>query len=164
MDIKSDWDRGLEYMRKPTFNETAVIGYGFYMFFTLLIEPNWMYANIEKNPDSMYVAYLNLLGSQLNIAVFSLIVALVTMGILFTQNYTFRIAVNLLGLVYFTIISASYIFSYPNLGLGLAAIIVVTQISNINMLIDEQQEGRKRKIIYDSYHDDEGGEEDDTEK
>ena len=34
-------------MRKPTFNESVAIGYGFYMFFTLLIDPNWMYANIE---------------------------------------------------------------------------------------------------------------------
>lgn len=151
-------------MRKPTFNETAVIGYGFYMFFTLIIEPNWMYANIDKNPDSMYVAYLELLGSQLNIAIFSLIVALVTMGILFTQNYTFRIMVNLLGLTYFTIISASYIFSYPNIGLGLAGILVITQIKNINILIDEQQEDRKRKIICDSYHDDKGGEPSDSEK
>src|SRR5699024_6391360 len=125
----------------------------FYMFFTLMIDPNWMYANIAENPDSMYVAYLNLLGSQFNIAIFSLIVAVVTMGILFTQNYTFRIVVNLIGLIYFTIISASYIFSYPNLGLGLAAIIVVTQINNINMLIDEKQEERKRKIICNSYHD-----------
>lgn len=146
-------------MRKPTFNETVVIGYGFYMFFTLMIDPNWMYANIAENPDSMYVAYLNLLGSQFNIAIFSLIVAVVTMGVLFMQNYTFRIAVNLIGLIYFTIISASYIFSYPNLGLGLAAIIVVTQINNINMLIDQQQEERKRKIICNSYHDDEGGDE-----
>lgn len=146
-------------MRKPTFNETVVIGYGFYMFFTLMIDRNWMYANIAENPDSMYVAYLNLLGTQFNIAIFSLIVAVVTMGVLFTQNYTFRIVVNLIGLIYFTIISASYIFSYPNLGLGLAAIIVVTQINNINMLIDEQQEERKRKIICNSYHDDEGGEE-----
>lgn len=146
-------------MRKPTFNETAVIGYGFYMFFTLMIEPNWMYANIEKDPDSMYVAYLEFLGSQFNIAIFSLIVAVVTVGILFTQNYMFRISVNLIGLIYFTIISASYIFSYPNLGLGLAAILVVTQISNINRLIDEQQEDKKRKIICNSYHDDEGGDE-----
>ena len=164
MDIKPDWDRGLEYMRKPTFNETAVIGYGFYMFFTLLIDPNWMYANIEKNPDSMYAAYLDLLGSQLNIAIFSLIVAVMTMVVLFTQNYMFRISVNLIGLIYFTIISASYIFSYPNLGLGLAAILVATQISNINRLIDEQQEDRKRKIICNSYHDDEGGEKVDSKE
>lgn len=151
-------------MRKPTFNETAVIGYGMYMFFTLMLEPNWMYANIEDNPNSMYVAYLEFLGSQFNIAIFSLIVALVTMSILFTQNYTFRIMVNLLGLTYFTIISASYIFSYPNLGLGLAAILVITQIKNINMLIDEQQEVRKQKIICDNYHSEKGGEHSDSKE
>ena len=149
-------------MRKPTFNETAVIGYGLYMWFTLSVDKNWMYENIEKNPDSMYVAYLNLLGSQTNIAIFSLIVAFLTMGMLFVSNYTFRIAISLLGLIYFTIISASYIFSYPNLGLGMSAILVITMIANINRLIDDQQEAKKKKIICDSY--DERGENDSQPK
>lgn len=138
-------------MRKPDFNESAVIGYASYMFFTLLIGGEWMFRAIQNNPESMYAAYLDFLGSQTNLAVFSLAVALVTIFILFVENYIFRIVVNLIGLVYFTILAASYVFSYPNLGLGLALIFVLMMVANINRLIDEQQEDRKRKIMCDSY-------------
>lgn len=138
-------------MRKPNFNESAVIGYAAYMFFTLLVNRGWMFQVIQDNPESMYATYLEFLGSQTNLAVFSLAVALVTIFILFVENYIFRIAVNLIGLVYFTILAASYVFSYPNLGLGLALIFVLMMVININRLIDEQQEDRKRKIMCDSY-------------
>lgn len=122
-----------------------------------MIDRNWMYEAVADNPDSMYVKYLDLLGSQFNIAMFSLAVAVLTMAILFTQKYYVRIAINLLGLVYFTMLAASFVFSYPNLGLGMSAIMVVIMIANINRLIDEQQEARKRKIICDNYHDDSKG-------
>lgn len=142
-------------MRKPSLSETIVIAYAGYMWFTLSVDPNWLYQSIEENPDSMYAAYLNFLGSQFNVAMFSLLVAILMIIVLFFQNYTLRIAANLVGLIYFTILSASYVFSYPNLGLGLALIFTTLLVANINRLIDEQQEVKKHKIICDSY--DEGG-------
>src|SRR5699024_11760276 len=66
------------------------------------------------------------------------------------KNYTARIIVNIVGLVYFTILAVSFVFSYPNLGLGMAAIIVVVIITNINLLIDEQSERDKKRIMCDS--------------
>lgn len=144
-------------LRKPNFSESAVIGYAGYMWFTLTIDNNWFYQAIEDDPDSMYAAYLETFQTQGNLALFSLILALVTMGILFIDNYLIRIIVNLLGLVYFTILSASYIFSYPNLGLGLALILVVAMIANINFLINEKVEKDKKKIMCDSYKEESEG-------
>lgn len=149
-------------MRKPSLNETIVIAFSLYMVFTLSIDTKWMYTALEEDPDSMYAMYLELLGSQPNIAVFSGVVAGITIAALFVQHYLIRIASNLIGLVYFSILSASFIFSYPNLGLGLSAIFVVIMLVNINRLIDEHQDERKKKIMEDSYC--EGGEEDDAER
>lgn len=149
-------------MRKPTFNETFIIGFTVYSFFTLMIDRNFMYETVANNPDSMYASYLGLMGSQLNIAIVSLLLAGITMSGLFVHNYNIRIIVSLLGLVYFTIIAASFVFSYPNFGLGISALVITTMIANINHLIDEQQEARKRNIICDNYHNDKGGEKDEN--
>lgn len=138
-------------LRKPNFAEVFSIAFGGYMWFTLTIDSDWLYRNMESNPDSMYWAYMELVGSQFNLAMFSLAVALITIGMLFVRSYTLRIIANVIGLIYFTILAASYVFSYPNIGLGMSAIIVVMLISNINSLIDEQQEEKKHKIICDSY-------------
>jgi hypothetical protein len=138
-------------MRKPNISETIVIAYAFYMWFTLTIDNTWFYSAIQDDPNSMYAAYLNFFHTQGNLAITSLVVGFLTVGILFVENYILRIFVNGIGLVYFTILAASYIFSYPNLGLGLSAIITVIMIANINRLIDEKQEERKHKIICDSY-------------
>lgn len=141
-------------MRKPQLSESIIIGYALYMSFTLMVDRNLLAAGIEKNPDSMYRMYLELLGSQQNVILLSLAVAFISCAVLFTQNYTVRIISSIVGLVYFTILAVSFVFSYPNLGLGLAAIIVIIIIANVNLLIDEQNERTKMRIIQDSFNDD----------
>lgn len=138
-------------MRKPKFGETVVIGYTLYMLFTLGVDPQLFQKAIERNPESMYVAYVDFMGSERNVMMFSAVTLLITVLTLFTNHYTPQIIVHVIGIIYFTIIVASYIFSYPNIGLGLGAIIVVKLIIDVNRVIDEQQEAHKRKIICDSY-------------
>lgn len=138
-------------MRKPRFGEAAVIGYTLYMLFTLGIDPRLFQEAIERNPESMYVAYVDFMGSERNVMIFSAVTLLITVLTLFTNKYTPRIIVHVIGIIYFTIIVASYIFSYPNIGLGIGAIIVINLIIDVNRVIDEQQEALKRKIICDSY-------------
>lgn len=138
-------------MRKPQLSESIIIGYALYMSFTLMLDRNFLADGIERNPDSMYKMYLELLGSQQNIILVSLAVAFITCGVLFTQNYTVRIITSIVGLVYFTLLAVSFVFSYPNLGLGLSAIVVIIIIANVNLLIDEQNERTKMRIIHDSY-------------
>lgn len=138
-------------MRKPQLSESIIIGYAIYMSFTLMVDRNFLADGIESNPDSMYRMYLELLGSQQNVVLLSLAVAFITGVVLFTHNYTVRIISSIVGLVYFTILAVSFVFSYPNLGLGLAAIIVIIIIANVNLLIDEQNERTKKRIICDSF-------------
>lgn len=138
-------------MRKPQLNEVIIIGYGSYVWFTLSFDPDFFYRAIADNPESMYAAYIGFLGTQQNLAIFSLVLALVTIAVLFTERYSLRIISALVGLVYFTILAASYIFSYPNLGLGLSALMLGVLIFNINRLIDEKEEAKKRKLLCDNY-------------
>jgi len=137
-------------MRKPQISEAIIIGYSLYMWFTLTLDGEFLERGIANNPDSMYRMYLELMGTQRNVVFISLAVALLTILVLFVKSYTARIIVNIVGLVYFTILAVSFVFSYPNLGLGMAAIIVVVIISNINLLIDEQSERDKKRIMCES--------------
>lgn len=144
-------------IRRPKLNETIIMAYGLYVWFTLNIDPNFFYSAIEDNPESMYAMYLDFLGSQNNVALFSLIVAILTVVTLFTKNYMLRIITSFIGLIYFTILAASYVFSYPNLGLGMALLIMGMIIFDINKTISEKECETKRKIMADSYKS-EGGE------
>lgn len=144
-------------MRKPRFSEATVIGYTLYMIFTLGIDPRLFQAAIERNPESMYVAYVDFMGSERNVMIFSAVTLVITVLTLFTERYTPQIIVHVIGIIYFTIIVASYIFSYPNIGLGMGAIIVIKLIIDVNRVIDDQQDARKRKIISDNFK---GGEND----
>lgn len=137
-------------MRKPQLSESIIIGYSLYMWFTLTLDREFLERGIEANPDSMYRMYLELLGTQQNVVNLSFAVAILTIIVLFVNNYTARIVVSIVGLVYFTLLAVSFVFSYPNLGLGLAAIVVVIIITNINLLIDEQSERSKKRIMCES--------------
>lgn len=137
-------------MRKPQLSESIIIGYSLYMWFTLTLDKEFLVRGIEGNPDSMYRMYLELMGTQQNVVNLSFVVAILTIIVLFVNNYTARIVVSIVGLVYFTLLAVSFVFSYPNLGLGLAAIVVVIIISNINLLIDEQSERAKKRIMCES--------------
>lgn len=137
-------------MRKPQISEAIIIGYSLYMWFTLTLDGEFLERGIANNPDSMYRMYLELMGTQQNVVLISLAVAILTILVLFVKSYTARIIVNIVGLVYFTILAVSFVFSYPNLGLGMAAIIVVVIITNINLLIDEQSERDKKRIMCES--------------
>lgn len=141
-------------MRKPQLSESIIIGYSLYMWFTLTLDRNFLEKGIEANPDSMYRMYLELLGTQQNVVNLSFAVAILTIIVLFVNNYTARIVVSIVGLVYFTLLAVSFVFSYPNLGLGLAAIVVVIIITNINLLIDEQSERAKKRIMCESVNKD----------
>lgn len=143
-------------MRKPRLNEAIIIGYATYVWFTLSVDPEFFYNSIADNPESMYAMYMAFLGTQKNLALISLGLALLNAGILFTHNYILRILSNLIGIVYFAILAASYIFSYPNLGLGLSSIMIVILIFDVNRLIDEYTEEKKRKIYEANFT--EGGE------
>ena len=141
-------------MRKPQLSETIIIGYSLYMWFTLTLDGEFLERGIANNPDSMYRMYLELLGTQQNVVNLSFAVAILTIIVLFVNNYTARIVVSIVGLVYFTLLAVSFVFSYPNLGLGLAAIVVVIIITNINLLIDEQSERAKKRIMCGSVNKD----------
>ncbi len=144
-------------MRKPRLNEAVIIGYASYVWFTLTIDPEFFYNSIAENPASMYAMYTAFLGSQTNLALFSLALALANIGVLFTRNYVIRVITSITGIVYFTILAASYIFSYPNLGLGLSAIMIVILIFDVNRLIDEYAESKKKEIFNCNFN---GGTED----
>lgn len=145
-------------MRKPQISEAIIIGYSLYMWFTLTLDGEFLERGIADNPDSMYRMYLELMGTQSNVVLISLAVAILSIMVLFTRSYTARIIVSIIGLVYFTILAVSFVFSYPNFGLGMAAIIVVVIITNINLLIDEQSERDKKRIMCESVIDEESSE------
>lgn len=137
-------------MRKPRLNELAIILFAGYMAITLAVAPSMFEDAIANNPESLYANYMKILGTQSNMAWISLAIALASFATLFTEQFTVRILMNVAGLVFFTFISASFLFNYPNIGLGAVVLVVVWLFIELWKLIDESEEVKKRKIIVDN--------------
>lgn len=143
----------VEGLRKPSLSELAVTIFAGYMALTLTVAPTMFEDAIANNPESMYANYMMLLGTQSNLAWISLTVALASFAALFTEHYTVRMLTSVLGLVYFTFISASYLFNYPNIGLGIVILVISWLFIELWKLIDESEEVKKRQIIVDNQKD-----------
>lgn len=128
-------------------DELASVLFAGSIFFTLLVAPEMFADRIAENPDSLYVGYINIVGSQQNLAIISLGVGLLIFASFFTRIYNLRILSNVVGIIYTTFITASYIFNYPNLSLGLLVIMVIWQIYETNRLIDEGEDEKSKKIL-----------------
>lgn len=128
-------------------NELASAMFAASIFFTLMIAPELFADQITENPESLYAGYVNMVGSQQNLAFISLGVALLIFGSFFIRYYNARIIVNVVAIVYTSFITASYIFNYPNLGLGLLMIMIIWQIYETNKLIDESEDEKSKQII-----------------
>lgn len=147
-------------MRKPKMDELATVLFAGSIFFTLLVAPELFAERIAENPESLYVGYVALVGSQQNLAIISLIVSAIVFATFFTRIYNFRIMSNVIGIIYTTFITASYIFNYPNLALGLLVIMIIWQIYELFQLIDESEDEKAKKILAKSLKETEENEED----
>lgn len=134
-------------MRKIEMYELAIVMFAGSIFFTLMIAPDLFAEQIAMNPDSLYAGYVDVVGSQRNLAFIALAVAVVSFGSFFIRNFNIRILINSLGIVFTTFITASYLFNYPNLGLGLLMIMIIWQIYEVNKLIDKSEDEKAKKIL-----------------
>lgn len=150
-------------MRKPKMDELAAVLFAGSIFFTLLVAPNLFAEQIAENPESLYVGYVAIVGSQQNLAIISLIVSAIVFASFFTRIYNLRIMSNVIGIIYTTFITASYVFNYPNLALGLLVIMIIWQIYETNQLIDESEDEKSKKILAKSLKETEENEEDEED-
>lgn len=151
-------------MRKLQMNELASAMFAASIFFTLMIAPELFADRIAENPESLYVGYVEMVGSQQNLAFISLGVTVLIFGSFFIRNYNTRIMVNVVAIVYSSFITASYVFNYPNLALGLLVIMIIWQIYETNKLIDESEDEKSKKILQKSLEKEEDIHEKDIEE
>lgn len=134
-------------MRKVEMYELAIVMFAGSIFFTLMIAPNMFADQIALDPNSLYAGYVEVIGSQQNLALISLVVAIITFASFFIRNYNIRILINSIGIVFTTFITASYLFNYPNLGLGLLMVMIIWQIYEVNKLVDKSEDEKAKKIL-----------------
>lgn len=134
-------------MRKLKMNELASAMFAASIFFTLMIAPELFADRIAENPDSLYQGYVEMVGSQQNLAFISLGVTVLIFTSFFIRNYNVRILVSVVAIVYTSFITASYVFNYPNLALGLLVIMIIWQIYEANKLIDESEDEKSKQIL-----------------
>lgn len=137
-------------MRKPEMNELATLMFAGSVFFTLMLAPTMFADAIALNPDSLYQGYIDMVGTQRNLAFISLGVFVAMFASFFTRVYNIRILVNSAALVYTTFIAASYLFNYPNLSIGLIVVIIIWQIYEINKLIDSSEDCKAERVLKES--------------
>lgn len=139
-------------MRRIEMYELATAMYAASVFFTLAIAPELFAERIAENPDSLYQGYIDVVGSQSNLALISLVVTGLIFGSFFIRSFNVRIMIGVIGIIYTTFITASYVFNYPNLALGLLIIMIIWQIYEVNKLINKSEDEKSKRILQQSLH------------
>lgn len=137
-------------MRKPEWAEMFMIIFPVYIWFTLMIDVNlFMDANTDKS-TSVYSTYIEMVGSQSNLAWLSLTVAAVVFTSLYVRKDTYLIFVAIIGFSYHMFITASFLINYPNIAFGIMSLFGVWLGARIYRLIDVSEEKKKEKILLNS--------------
>lgn len=140
-------------MRKPKWNEIVVMLFALYMWFTLTVEPELFMSGATDKAENVYATYISMVGSQRNLAWISLGVSVLCFLNLFTSRFPILISVQIIGLIYYFFITASFLLNYPNIAFGVMSLVSIALFQEILKLIDESEERKKSKILND-----EGGE------
>lgn len=145
-------------MRKPKWNEIIVMMFSIYMWFTLTVDPNLFIDGSTNKADSVYATYIQMVGSQQNLAWISLAVSVLFFLILFTTRYSVLITVHIIGLLYYFFITASFLLNYPNIAFGIMSLVSIALFVEIMNLIDESEDVKKMKILNEDEYEYKGGE------
>lgn len=148
-------------MRKPEWAEMFMISFAVYIWFTLMVDADLFLSGIEKNSTSVYSTYIEMVGSQRNLAWLSLAVAVIVFTSLYIKKDTYLIFVAIIGFSYHMFITASFLINYPNIAFGIMSLFGVWLGARIYRLIDVSEEKKKEKILLNSeyrYEENEGGE------
>lgn len=147
-------------MRKPEWAEMFMISFAVYIWFTLMVDADLFLSGIEKNSTSVYSTYIEMVGSQRNLAWLSLAVAVIVFTSLYIKKDTYLIFVAIIGFSYHMFITASFLINYPNIAFGIMSLFGVWLGARIYRLIDVSEEKKKEKILLKSeyhYEENEGG-------
>ncbi|MCJ0969733.1 hypothetical protein [Mammaliicoccus sciuri] len=106
-------------MRKLSTIEQISVVYTSYFAITLF------FANslFDKEQSNLYQALLKVIPSQLGWCVFGLDITFFYIVSMFYKKHGFAMFVNGLNGVFFTLISVTYLFTYPNIGLAIFALV-----------------------------------------
>lgn len=133
-------------IRKPKLEETLVMLFAVYVWFTLVIEPNLFESRIDLGGNSVYGTYVGLVGNQNNLALISLGVAFLYLIGLFIRHVNILIFIHIIGMIYYAFITASFLLNYPNIGLGVLGLVSFWLLYQIYSEIDMSEEIKKQKI------------------
>lgn len=134
-------------MRKPKWNEIGLMFFTAYMWFTLTVDPNLFFDGSTNKADSVYATYIQMVGSQQNLAWISLTVSVLFFLALFTKRYAIIITVHIIGLIYYFFITASFLINYPNVAFGVMSLVSIPLFIEILNQVDESEEHKKNKIL-----------------
>lgn len=137
-------------MRKPEWAEMFMISFAVYIWFTLMVDADLFLSGIEKNSTSVYSTYIEMVGSQRNLAWLSLAVAVIVFTSLYIKKDTYLIFVAIIGFSYHMFITASFLINYPNIAFGIMSLFGVWLGARIYRLIDVSEEKKKEKILLNS--------------
>ena len=132
--------------------------FSLYMWFTLTVDPNLFIDGSTNKADSVYATYIDMDGSQQNLAWISLAVSVLFFLILFTARYSILITIHIVGLIYYFFITASFLLNYPNIAFGIMSLVSIALFVEIMHLIDESEDAKKTKILNEGKYEYKGGE------
>ncbi|MCJ0907688.1 hypothetical protein MTW84_00580 [Mammaliicoccus sciuri] len=131
-------------MRRLATIEQINILYAPYFVITLFFADD-LFSNEQSE---LYKSLLKVIPSQIGWCIFALIITVMYVLSMFIKHHGISMFVNGLSGIFFTLISVTYLFTYPNIGLAIFALVGLKSFQQVFKISNqhEQEKTEKYKI------------------
>lgn len=128
-------------MRKISSIEQIAMIYTSYFAITLY------FANslFDKEQSNLYQSLLKVIPSQMGWCLFAMIITILFVISMFWKSFYLAMIVNGVSGVFFTLISVTYLFTYPNIGLAIFALVGFKNFQQIFKLSNQHEQIKTEK-------------------
>lgn len=96
----------------------------------------------NSEQSNLYRSLLQVLPSQMAWCVFGLIITLLYILSMFWKHHAFAMFINGLSGVFFTLVSVTYLFTYPNIGLAIFALVGFKSFQEVYKISNNHEQNK----------------------
>ncbi|MEX5937127.1 hypothetical protein [Mammaliicoccus sciuri] len=128
-------------MRKLSTIEQINILYAPYFSITLFFAQELF----NKEQSNLYQSLLKVIPNQMGWCIFGLIITIFYVLSMFWNHHAIAMFVNGLSGVFFTLISVTYLFTYPNIGLAIFALVGFKSFQEVYKISNKHEQKKTER-------------------
>lgn len=129
-------------MKRLSAIEQIAMMYTFYFCITLYFAPSLF----EKEQSNLYKSLLTVIPSQIGWSTLGFLITVLYVVSIFWKNYKLAMITNGVAGIFFTLVSVTYLFTYPNIGLAIFGLVGLKCYQQIYKISNHQEKEKTEKL------------------